>query len=174
MLTPNELNPKASWMLMLSAAAILMITMGARQTTGLFVSPLNTSTKLGIVTISFTIAMGQLVWGLAQPIFGAVADQYGPGRVIVASAVMLAIGTALTPFMRAKWSLLLTKGMLSAAGAGGSFFTCGFHIAFLATHLPGEVALCNLPSGVPAAALALISLFNIASSLTADALASRY
>ncbi|MDB5765092.1 MAG: transporter [Herminiimonas sp.] len=285
---PNqtELTPRAAWMLMLAAAAILMITMGARQTTGLFVSPINTSTRLGIVSISFAIAIGQFVWGAAQPVFGAIADKYGSVRVIIAGAVMLAVGTALTPFMHSQWSLMLTMGILSAAGAGAGsfsiligatsqrlpaerrafaagfinaggsfgqfvfaplmqaiisttgwvaamltmavttlftiplawplrkraatlsmpssvpsaepasiglgrqirialrdpsylclhagFFTCGFHIAFLVTHLPGEVALCSLPAGVSATALALIGLFNIAGSLTAGALSSRY
>ena len=54
------------------------------------------------------------------------------------------------------------------------FFTCGFHIAFLVTHLPGEVAMCGLPASVSATALALIGLFNIAGSLGAGMLASRY
>jgi predicted MFS family arabinose efflux permease len=54
------------------------------------------------------------------------------------------------------------------------FFTCGFHIAFLVTHLPGEVALCGLSASVSATALALIGLFNIAGSLTAGALSTRY
>jgi MFS family permease len=54
------------------------------------------------------------------------------------------------------------------------FFTCGFHIAFLVTHLPGEVALCGLPAGVSATALGLIGLFNIAGSLIAGALGQRY
>ncbi|HVG04166.1 MAG TPA: MFS transporter, partial [Burkholderiaceae bacterium] len=49
--------------LTLIAAAILMVTMGARQSLGLFVSPLNTATGLGIVTISFALAVGQFVWG---------------------------------------------------------------------------------------------------------------
>jgi predicted MFS family arabinose efflux permease len=54
------------------------------------------------------------------------------------------------------------------------FFTCGVHIAFLVTHLPGEVGLCGLPASVSATSLALIGLFNIAGSLTAGALGSRY
>ena len=66
------------WPLILTAAAILMITMGARQSLGLFVSPLNTTTGLGIVAISFALAVGQFVWGVSQPIFGAIADKYGP------------------------------------------------------------------------------------------------
>jgi len=53
------------------------------------------------------------------------------------------------------------------------FFTCGFHIAFLVTHLPGEVALCNLDAKVAANSIALIGLANIAGSLTAGALGTR-
>ena len=51
--------------------------------------------------------------------------------------------------------LLLTAG----------FFTCGFHVAFIATHLPGVVAQCGLPAAVSAWSLALIGLFNIFGSL---------
>ena len=289
----NTLSPRAAWTLTLAAAAIMMITVGARLTTGLFVSPINTSTQLGIVTISFAMAVGQFVWGASQPIFGAIADKYGPVKVIIAGGLMLAAGTAITPFVKTEWGLLFALGVLSAAGAGAGsfsiligatsqrlpaerrafasgfinaggsfgqfvfapllqaiissagwvtamltmavttlatiplawplrkrptamtqtpaptstaattvaaapapiglgeqvrialrdpsylflhagFFTCGFHIAFLVTHLPGEVALCNLPAGVSATALALIGLFNIAGSLTAGALSSRY
>jgi predicted MFS family arabinose efflux permease len=54
------------------------------------------------------------------------------------------------------------------------FFTCGFHIAFLITHLPSEVALCSLPAAVSATSIAIIGLFNIAGSLTAGTLSTRY
>ncbi|MFC0253992.1 MFS transporter [Massilia consociata] len=286
------MSPRAAWMLILAASAILMITMGARLTTGLFLSPINTSTGLGVATISFAMAVAQLMWGASQPVFGAIADKYGPARVIVIGGLMLAAGTAATPFVDSEWGLLLTMGILSAAGAGAGsfsiligataqrlpperrafasgfinaggsfgqfvfaplmqaiiagagwvmamlsmaattlltiplarglrgkkaslpapgsgggapaataaaapgitlteqlrqamrdrsylclhlgFFTCGFHIAFLVTHLPQEVALCGLSAGVSATALALIGLFNIAGSLAAGALATRY
>ena len=54
------------------------------------------------------------------------------------------------------------------------FFTCGFHIAFLVTHLPGEVDLCGLPPAVASWSLAIIGLANIAGSLLAGAAVSRY
>ncbi len=47
------------------------------------------------------------------------------------------------------------------------FFTCGFHIAFLVTHLPGEVKLCSLPAAVAASSLSIIGLANVAGSLWA-------
>ncbi len=283
--TQTEMTPRAAWLLILAASAILMITMGARLTTGLFMSPINTSTGLGIASISFALAVGQFMWGAAQPVFGAVADKWGSAKVIILGALMLAAGLALTPLVSSQWGLMFTMGFLSAAGAGAGsfsiligataqrlpperrpfaagfinaggsfgqfvfaplmqaiissagwiaamltmaattlltiplawplrrnagikpgapakpaeaggmtlgqqvkialkdpsylclhagFFTCGFHIAFLVTHLPGEVALCNLSAGVSATALGLIGLFNIAGSLTAGALSMRY
>ena len=54
------------------------------------------------------------------------------------------------------------------------FFTCGFHIAFLVTHLPSEVDLCGLPAGVASWSLAIIGLSNIVGSLIAGAAVSRY
>lgn len=71
--------PASYWPMVLIASAILMITMGVRQSLGLYISPINTSTGLGIASISFALAIGQFMWGASQPIFGAVADRYGPG-----------------------------------------------------------------------------------------------
>ena len=54
------------------------------------------------------------------------------------------------------------------------FFTCGFHIAFLVTHLPGEVHLCGLPPTVASWSLAIIGLANIFGSLYAGACVAKY
>jgi len=54
------------------------------------------------------------------------------------------------------------------------FLTCGFHIAFLATHLPGAVDLCGLPGSVSANSLALIGLANIVGGLAAGWACQRY
>ncbi|MBB3275209.1 MULTISPECIES: MFS transporter [unclassified Pseudoxanthomonas] len=276
-------SPRMPWALLLAAAATLMITMGARQTTGLFVAPIHESTGVGIAAISFAMAIGQFTWGAVQPVFGAFADKRGSTGVLVLGAVLLAIGLAMTPWMKSQWGLMFTLGLLTAAGAGAGsfsiligataqqmapeqrsfaagfinaggsmgqfvfaplvqmmisvagwatamyglalaslaaiplawplrrrvapasatgasapaeitlreqlrialrdrsywmlhlgFFTCGVHIAFLVTHLPGEIALCGLPASVSAASIALIGLFNVAGSLAAGALGQRF
>src|SRR3954453_11668568 len=95
----QSVQNRAAWTVTLAAAAILMVTMGARQSLGLFVSPLNTSTGLGITAISLALAVGQFTWGAIQPVAGAVADRYGPGKVLVGGLVVLSAGTALTPLM---------------------------------------------------------------------------
>lgn len=54
------------------------------------------------------------------------------------------------------------------------FFTCGFHVAFLVTHLPGEVAICGLNAKVAGWSLAIIGLVNVMGSLLAGRWVSRY
>src|SRR5258706_10477151 len=120
----------------LAAAAILMVTMGARQSLGLFVSPLNTSTGLGIVTISFALAVAQLMWGVIQPVAGAVADRYGPSKVLIARLIVLSMGTALTPLMTSGFGLIVSLGLLSAIGAGAGSFSV--LIGAAAQHLPAD------------------------------------
>jgi len=276
-------SPRAMWLVIFTGAAFLMVTMGMRQSMGLFVSPINTATGLGIASISFALAVSQFIWGAMQPIAGAFADRYGTGRVLAVGIVLLAIGTAVTPLMTSTAGLIFAIGFLSAGGsgagsfsvliaaaaqrlpaerrgfasgvinAGGSFgqfvfaplaqrliaglgwmgalwsmavitlvalplarvlrrpavaptaraaaapndgglrgalrssmadrsylllhagfFTCGFHIAFLVTHLPGEVDLCGLPASVASWSLAIIGLSNICGSLMAGYWVQRY
>lgn len=275
-----SMNHRGVWITTLMAAAILMITMGARQSMGLYVGPLNTDTGLGIVTISLAMAIGQFVWGAIQPIAGAFADKYGPRPVLLCGLFILVLGSALTPFVTSSWGLILTMGVLSAMGAGAcsfsvllgaaaqrmpaesrgaasgiinaggsfgqfvfapiiqkliqwlgwmgsmwsmaavtllaipllnrltsdthapakaadpegglksaiqdamknpsylllhlGFFTCGFHIAFLVTHLPTEVGLCGLTPAVASWSLAIIGLANILGSLYAGSCINTY
>ncbi|HEU5436560.1 MAG TPA: MFS transporter, partial [Telluria sp.] len=132
----TDMTPRAAWLLILAASAILMITMGARLTTGLFMSPINTSTGLGIASISFALAVGQFMWGAAQPVFGAVADKWGSAKVIIVGALLLAGGTALTPFVDSQFGLIMCMGILSAAGAGAGSFS--ILIGATAQRLPPE------------------------------------
>ena len=279
----NSARAASSTGLVLAAAAMLLLTFGVRQTTGLFVAPIHLDTGVGIATISLALAIGQFVWGAVQPVFGAIADRHGAEPVLVAGGLLLAAGLALAPFLPSGPGLILTLGVLTAAGAGAGsfsiligatagrlpperrsfaagfinaggslgqfvfapllqlaigaaswtvamlgmaatslltlplarvfrrhpgeavivhetefedrglrhqlrvavrdrsywllhlgFFTCGVHIAFLVTHLPGEIALCGLPASVSAASIALIGLFNVAGSLAAGKLGERF
>src|SRR5947207_3287865 len=175
-MTASTSSAGRGWLVVLLAAAgTFALTMGARQSMGLFVSTLNTSTGLGIGSISLAFAFGQLWWGLTQPFAGIVADRIGAGRVLFAGVLLVALGTALVPIsllaLPAAWVLRGNSAHAAAtaapnAGAAASvrgyakpettraavaraiadpsyrllcagFFVCGFHVAFIATHLPG-------------------------------------
>jgi len=136
---PNPAAPHPAmryWPLVLAATAMLMITMGVRQSMGLFIAPIGRSTGLTVAQISFALAIGQFVWGAVQPVFGAIADQRGPGRVLVAGGVLLAAGMVLAPALASEWGLLLTLGVLTAAGAGAGSFS--ILIGATAQHMPAE------------------------------------
>ena len=81
----------------LMAAGVLCITMGVRQSMGLYVGPLNTATGLGIAKISLALAIGQFAWGLVQPLAGALADKKGPRVVLIGAILLLSLGCAVTP-----------------------------------------------------------------------------
>ncbi len=274
---PATLRPL--WLVLLAAGGIFALTMGARQSMGLFVGSINTHTGLGVASVSLAFAFGQLWWGLTQPLAGIVSDKYGPGRVLAVGAILVALGTCLIPLMHSTAGLVLAIGVLSAGGAGmagpavlmsavtrlvapakraiatsvvnagGSFgqfvfaplatavmgvagwmtavqtlglvtllalpaafvlrrpaagvqpaaasaappqttrqavaqacadpsfrllalgfSVCGFHVAFLGTHLPSVVASCGLPPQVAGWSLAMLGLFNIIGSLGIGAL----
>ena len=98
-------SPSRTWPLVLAATAMLMVTMGIRQSLGLFVRPIDIDTGLGIAAISFALAVAQLVWGAVQPVFGALADHYGPGRMLVIGGLLLFAGLALAPLLPSSWGL---------------------------------------------------------------------
>ncbi|MBS2034982.1 MFS transporter, partial [bacterium] len=122
---PTPVPPQAAsyWLLILAAAAVLMVTVGVRLSLGLYVSPMNTATGIGIAGISFAMAVSQFVWGASQPVFGAVADRYGPAGSLFGGAALMALGLALTPFVHSELALTVTVGLMVAAGAGAGSFS---------------------------------------------------
>ena len=255
----------------IAASAVFALGLGIRNAQPLFISAVNSSTGVGYVALSLAFGIAQLVWGMAQPVAGAVADRFGPRPVMLAGAILIAGATAAIPLAHSALALTLLIGVAGAIGsgigpsllmstgsrwipeakrglangiigAGGSFgqftliplaqlaigvagwqpalvmlgatgllaipliayltrgshatahpgaaatgslrdavraaandrsylllnagfFTCGFHVAFIATHLPGYVATCQQPPSVAAWSLGIIGLFNIAGSL---------
>jgi MFS family permease len=103
-----------------AAVLLLAITMGSRTVFGLFISPLNTATGLGIATISFAVAVSQLTWGAAQPFAGMLAERYGAARVIVAGILLAAAAGALVPFAGSAMLLVAVLAVSGIAATVGS------------------------------------------------------
>ena len=113
----RKIDPRV---MMLGAAGILLITTGIRQSMGLLVLPIVATTGLSIVSVSFALAIGQFMWGAAQPVFGAIADHQGAHRVIMAGALLLAAGGVLAPWNSTELGFTLSLGVMMAAGAGAA------------------------------------------------------
>jgi len=108
------------------------------------------------VALFVLAAMSLIALPMALPLAGRSAAVAGDGG---AGSIGEALGEALGN--RSYWLLM------------AGFFTCGFHITFISTHLPGVVASCLLPPSVGATALAVIGLANMAGSYVAGALGGR-
>src|SRR5258706_5408822 len=100
--------------IIIAAGLVFALIFGVRQSVALFIGPLTSATGVGIASISLAFACAQLMWVITQPIAGAVADKYGTGRVIAIGAVLLMIGTVLTPHATSTWMLLLLIGVVAA------------------------------------------------------------
>lgn len=105
-------------------------------------------------------ALGFLVVPLAVFLTGKPAANPAPGS----AGAQATLGAAIRQAMGHHGYWLLNAG----------FFVCGFHVSFIATHLPGYIATCQLPAFVGAAALGVIGFFNIIGGLATGPLGSRY
>ncbi|MFM0591775.1 MFS transporter [Paraburkholderia dilworthii] len=152
---------------------------------GRIATPKKRSMAMGLVSaggsvgqvLMVPLAQGvRLSWGIAASLFvlaflmllvaplGMVLDRRArtgmPAPETAAEPLRKVLGLAL----RHRGYRLLTLG----------FFTCGFQLAFIATHLPEYLTLCHMPVGLGATALALIGLFNMAGSWACGWLGGRY
>jgi MFS family permease len=101
---------------------IALITYGVRTTFGLFTEPLSEGRGWSREIFALSIAIQNLLWGLAQPAAGAFADRYGSARVLAAGGAVYALGVGLMAFSETPLAMQLTGGVLVGVGlAGGSF-----------------------------------------------------
>src|SRR3979490_3414317 len=91
---------------------IALIAFGPRSTLGQFLSPLSFDRGWGREAFSLAIAIQNLLWGAAQPFAGAVADRFGPMRVLSAGAILYAIGLAWMANANSIAALDLSAGVL--------------------------------------------------------------
>ena len=102
---------------------IALITFGARTSFGLFTEPLSVLRGWDRETFALAIAIQNLLWGVGQPFAGAVADRYGPGRVLAAGGAVYALGVMLMAASTSAGTLALTGGVLVGLGLSGGSFT---------------------------------------------------
>jgi len=263
-------------LILIVGCMISLLNFGVRAGFGLWVGPMSGAFDWGREVFSLAIAIQNLVWGVAQPFAGAIADRYGTGRVLAAGAVIYSVGVLLVAFAGGPATLNLSLGLLVGLGVAGSsfalvlaafgrlmppekrsaalglgtaagsigqfmmvplaqvfieaagwqtalillslfplaviplstvlagrldegrgqqslgeavreagahrgywllvsgFFVCGFHVAFIQTHLPPYITDLGLPAQVGAWALALVGLFNIFGAYGSGVMGGRY
>lgn len=128
----------AAWRITLAAAALMALVAGGRAAFGLFVSPLNSASGMGLAAISLALALGQLGFGLVQPVLGAMADRWGAARVIVFGAAWLALTTALPALWT--WPAVVSLSLVASAIASSAVGSNGLLLGEVARAVPAARA----------------------------------
>lgn len=108
--------------LLISAAAILGLSVGLRQAMGLFLAPISLDLAVGRESYALSMGLMNLLWGLAAPLAGAIADRHGAGRVAALGGLLYAAGL-LAMTQAGDGSALIVGGVLIGLGLSGSGFT---------------------------------------------------
>ncbi len=120
------MNSTAKWrtpvVVLVCGAIILTLGLGIRASFGLFLQPMSSDLGWGRSHFSFAMALSNLIWGLAQPFFGAWADKQGAGRVVAVSGLLYAGGLALMPFSTTPLMLDASAGLMVGLGLSGVSF----------------------------------------------------
>jgi MFS family permease len=102
---------KVAWII-IAGATVVTIAMGVRNTFGIFLNPLSAEHGISISMLSFAIALQNLVWGLAQPVAGAISDRHGAGRVIAVGGVLYAAGLVVAALFSDPMMIIFGGGIL--------------------------------------------------------------
>jgi MFS family permease len=106
------------WIVVAVTVAALLIAAGARSAPGVFLLPMTTDLALSRSTVSFSVSLGLLVYGLAAPLSGVLMDRFGPRRVATAGLLVTALSFALSTAVHSALALHLIWGALSGLGTG--------------------------------------------------------
>jgi MFS family permease len=141
-------NWRTPLVIMICGCAIALLSFGPRSSLGFFIQPMSREFTWGRDVFGLALALQNLLWGLGQPIAGAIADRFGVLRVMVAGAVLYAGGLLLMRYAATPSSLDLGAGVMIGFGLSG----CSFNLVLSAFSklLPPEKRGIALGAGTAA------------------------
>ena len=107
----------------LAGCLIALAGFGVRSVFGLFLEPMTVAKGWDRETFALAMALQNLLWGMGLPVAGALADRYGPSRVLVLGAVVYALGTWGMAAADSGAALYLFGGVLTGLGIAFTAFT---------------------------------------------------
>ncbi|ARR49066.1 MFS transporter [Photobacterium damselae] len=110
--------PLLVWM----GIGILIISLGIRQSFGIFMMPISDTFHTGREFFSLAIALQNLLFGLFQPFVGMAADRFGARRIIIVGAIAYGAGLYLTSLAATPSVLYLTIGALIGLGLSATSY----------------------------------------------------
>jgi MFS family permease len=133
--TEGDLRPSSAavtWrtplVIVVCGCLIGMLTFGPRSTFGFFMQPMSREFSWGRDVFGLALAIQNLLWGIGQPIAGAIADRFGSLRVIAVGALLYAAGLIIMRYAATPLSLDISAGVLIGLGLSG----CSFNLVLSA------------------------------------------
>jgi MFS family permease len=124
--------PAATWrtplVIVVCGCLIGMLTFGPRSTFGFFMQPMSREFSWGRDVFGLALAIQNLLWGMGQPVAGAIADRFGSLRVISVGALLYAAGLITMRYAATPLSLDISAGVLIGFGLSG----CSFNLVLSA------------------------------------------
>ncbi|MDF3863248.1 MFS transporter [Pseudomonas denitrificans (nom. rej.)] len=114
---------RTGFWILVSGALILALSLGIRHGFGLFLAPMSAEFGWGRETFAFAIALQNLIWGIAQPFTGAIADRFGAMRTVLVGGILYAVGLVLMGYSDSAFSLSMSAGLLIGVGLSGTSFS---------------------------------------------------
>lgn len=131
----NSAQSTTLWTVIVAAATIVAVGMGLRQALGLYLKPISMDLGIGREAFAFAVALTNLIWGIAAPVAGYVADRFGAGRIVVVGCLSLAAGFFLLYTAHSDVQLLWA-GVLLGVGISGTGITAMVGVAVRASPFP--------------------------------------
>ena len=120
-------SSSAGWrtpaVIIVCGCVIALLGLGPRSSLGFFLTPMSQLHNWGRDVFAFALAIQNLLWGVGQPFAGAIADRYGPTRVLAGGALLYAAGLFLMAYSTTPTTLTLSAGVLIGFGLSGCSFT---------------------------------------------------
>jgi MFS family permease len=125
---PTAATWRTPLVIVVCGCLIGMLTFGPRSTFGFFMQPMSREFSWGRDVFGLALAIQNLLWGIGQPISGAIADRFGSLRVISVGALLYAAGLITMRYAATPLSLDLSAGVLIGFGLSG----CSFNLVLSA------------------------------------------
>lgn len=117
-----QMSMKKPWIVILCGALIVTVSMGIRQSFGLFLPQMSMEIGISRTDFGLALALQNLLFGLVQPFVGALADKHGAGRVVLIGAMLYALGLAASAWASDAMGLHLGFGLLIGAAQSATTF----------------------------------------------------
>jgi MFS family permease len=146
--TARSMTWRTPAVIILCGCLISLIGFGPRSAFGFFLTPMSAANGWGRDVFALAFALQNLLWGVAQPFAGAVADRFGMVRVLSVGALLYAAGLALMAYTTSPITLQVTAGVLVGFGLAG----CSFNlvIAAFGKLLPERYRMLAIGAGTAA------------------------